>query len=119
MPELPPMSLQDPAVQNQSVQGTAQSPAERDLAELLVESLNLEGVNAADIDPDIAVRHVDEGMRPSAEIARHRIRDQIGLALGGADQPLVRTEAGDPTAIIARYCIDRPVQGQSGDLSLG
>ena len=46
------MSLQDPAVQNQSVQGTAQSPAERDLAELLVESLNLEGVNAEDIDPE-------------------------------------------------------------------
>jgi acyl carrier protein len=29
-----------------------QSPAERDLAELLVESLNLEGVEAANIDPD-------------------------------------------------------------------
>ena len=29
-----------------------QSPAERDLAELLVESLNLEGVDAAGIDPD-------------------------------------------------------------------
>ncbi len=29
-----------------------QSPAERDLAELLVESLNLEGVNAADIAPE-------------------------------------------------------------------
>ena len=28
------------------------SPAERDLAELLVESLNLEGVDAANIDPD-------------------------------------------------------------------
>ena len=29
-----------------------QSPAERDLAELLVESLNLEGVEAAAIDPE-------------------------------------------------------------------
>ena len=29
-----------------------QSPAERDLAQLLVESLNLEGVDAAGIDPD-------------------------------------------------------------------
>jgi len=29
-----------------------QSPAERDLADLLVESLNLEGVDAAGIDPD-------------------------------------------------------------------
>ncbi|BCT92132.1 acyl carrier protein [Lysobacter helvus] len=29
-----------------------QSPAERDLATLLVESLNLEGVDAAGIDPD-------------------------------------------------------------------
>ena len=29
-----------------------QSPAERDLAELLVESLNLEGVDAAGIDPE-------------------------------------------------------------------
>lgn len=29
-----------------------QSPAERDLAELLVESLNLEGVTAAQIDPE-------------------------------------------------------------------
>ena len=29
-----------------------QSPAERDLADLLVESLNLEGVEAANIDPD-------------------------------------------------------------------
>ena len=29
-----------------------QSPAERDLAELLVESLNLEGVSAAGIDPE-------------------------------------------------------------------
>lgn len=28
------------------------SPAERDLADLLVESLNLEGVDAAGIDPD-------------------------------------------------------------------
>jgi acyl carrier protein len=46
------MSLQDPVIQNQSVQGTAQSTAERELAELLVESLNLEGVNAAEIDPE-------------------------------------------------------------------
>ena len=29
-----------------------QSPAERDLAQLLVDSLNLEGVDAAGIDPD-------------------------------------------------------------------
>jgi acyl carrier protein len=29
-----------------------QSPAERELAQLLVESLNLEGVDAAGIDPD-------------------------------------------------------------------
>jgi len=29
-----------------------QSPAERDLAELLVDSLNLEGVDAAGIDPE-------------------------------------------------------------------
>ena len=29
-----------------------QTPAETELAELLVESLNLEGVNAADIDPE-------------------------------------------------------------------
>jgi len=29
-----------------------QSPAERDLADLLVESLNLEGVDAAGIDPE-------------------------------------------------------------------
>ena len=29
-----------------------QSPVERELAELLVESLNLEGVEAANIDPD-------------------------------------------------------------------
>jgi acyl carrier protein len=29
-----------------------QSPAERDLAELLVQSLNLEGVDAAGIDPE-------------------------------------------------------------------
>ena len=31
---------------------SSQSPAERDLAALLVESLNLEGVDAADIDPE-------------------------------------------------------------------
>ena len=37
------MSLQNPSVQ---------SDAERDLAELLVESLNLEGVSAADIAPE-------------------------------------------------------------------
>ena len=30
----------------------SQSPAERDLAQLLVESLNLEGVDAAQIDPE-------------------------------------------------------------------
>ena len=30
----------------------SQSPAERDLAQLLVESLNLEGVDAAGIDPE-------------------------------------------------------------------
>ena len=29
-----------------------QSPAERELAQLLVDSLNLEGVDAGDIDPD-------------------------------------------------------------------
>ena len=47
------MSLQDHAVQTQAVPGAAdQTPAERDLAELLVESLNLEGVNAAEIDPE-------------------------------------------------------------------
>jgi len=37
------MSLQDPAVQ---------TTTERELAELLVESLNLEGVSAAEIDPE-------------------------------------------------------------------
>ena len=37
------MSLQSPS---------AQSSAERELAELLVASLNLEGVSAADIDPE-------------------------------------------------------------------
>jgi acyl carrier protein len=31
---------------------STQTPAETELAELLVESLNLEGVNAADIDPE-------------------------------------------------------------------
>ena len=31
---------------------SSQSPAERELAQLLVESLNLEGVDAAGIDPD-------------------------------------------------------------------
>ena len=31
---------------------SAQSPAEHELAQLLVESLNLEGVDAAGIDPD-------------------------------------------------------------------
>lgn len=33
-------------------QMSAQSPAEHELAQLLVESLNLEGVDAAQIDPD-------------------------------------------------------------------
>ena len=47
------MSLQDHAVQTQAVPGAAdQTPAERDLAKLLVESLNLDGVNAAEIDPE-------------------------------------------------------------------
>jgi acyl carrier protein len=31
---------------------STQNPAERELAELLVQSLNLEGVTAADIDPE-------------------------------------------------------------------
>ena len=31
---------------------STQTPAERELAELLVASLNIEGLNAADIDPD-------------------------------------------------------------------
>ena len=31
---------------------STQTPAETELAELLVESLNLDGVNAADIDPE-------------------------------------------------------------------
>src|SRR5687767_6521660 len=43
-----PMSLQDPVIHGTTVQ----SAAERELAELLVESLNLEEVDAAGIDPE-------------------------------------------------------------------
>jgi len=42
---MPATTMPDPKM-------SPQSPAERDLADLLVESLNLEGVDAAGIDPE-------------------------------------------------------------------
>ena len=39
-----------------------QSPAERDLAELLVDSLNLEGVDAAGIDPEAPLFNTGLGL---------------------------------------------------------
>lgn len=47
---------------NVAPSGFAQTPAENELAQLMVDSLNIDGVSAADIDPDAALFGGDLGL---------------------------------------------------------